>query len=150
MENPRRLLDSGFDEQWPVFSNDGNWLAYQSNESGRDEIYVTPYPAGGRGRLVSTRGGEHPLWSRSENELYYHTLDRSVLMSVRIGLNDGLPVGLPTKVLDTGNIEIWDVTGDDQRFLGVEQLPWPEIHELRVVFNWFEELKRLAPPPEAN
>ena len=68
----RALLETSFVEQNAELSPDGRWLAYQSNESGRDEVYMRPFPNLEAGRwLVSTNGGTTPLWARSGEELFY-------------------------------------------------------------------------------
>ena len=70
-EDPSPFLMTPFDERSPRFSPDGKWLAY-SNESGRDEVYVQPFPGPGRKWLISTDGGINPVWSRDGRELFYH------------------------------------------------------------------------------
>ena len=67
------FLDSRFNETWPVFSPNGNWLAYGSNESGKRQIYVKPYPGPGREEPISTAGGVSPTWSGDGGELFYRS-----------------------------------------------------------------------------
>lgn len=75
---PTVFLQSPFSESEPIFSPDGQWIAYQSNETGRDEVYVRPFPAPGGKSQVSTEGGTYPTWSRTRKELFYVGLDRRV------------------------------------------------------------------------
>jgi eukaryotic-like serine/threonine-protein kinase len=81
---PMEFLKTPFAERAPVFSPHGRWLAYQSNESGRDEIYVRPFSNGGGpgpGKWpISTGGGTSPTWSRIRNELFYATPDQRIMV----------------------------------------------------------------------
>jgi serine/threonine-protein kinase len=133
---------------------DGRWLAFQSNESGRDEIYVRPFPdvAGGRWQ-VSTSGGRTPLWARTGRELFYRSADGAV-MGVRVEPGPAWRGSPSTQVLparyfdDSGTTgRTFDVAPDGRRFLmmkeaGGEGAAPPQ---MVVVQNWFEELKRLVP-----
>jgi len=74
------IVTTSFDESAPQLSPDGRWLAYQSNESGRDEVYIRPYPEAARARIqVSTEGGLAPLWARDGSELYFLSGDREMM-----------------------------------------------------------------------
>jgi serine/threonine-protein kinase len=147
------LLETSFVEQNAEVSPSGQWLAYQSNESGRDDVYVRPFPNVGAGRwLVSTNGGRTPLWSRSGQELFYVTLDGAV-MSVPVHRGAAWQHGRATQVVrpvyfHAGEVyRTFDVSGDGQRFLMIKQndntadVP----RSIVVVQNWHEELKRLVP-----
>ena len=72
---PTPFLETAADEGQPAFSPDGKWIAYQSNNSGRFEIYVRPFPAADRRITVSTDGGSEPVWSPDGRELFYRPLD---------------------------------------------------------------------------
>jgi serine/threonine-protein kinase len=155
----RPLLDSTFTESAPAISPDGRWLAYQSGESGRPEVYVRPFPAVGQGRwTISTGGGTEPRWAPNGRELYF--LDRSggwttpgVLMSAPVKPGSTFIHGQPTAVLKIppGASSAYDV-GPDGRFLfhfqramrGGEKAPRQEII---IAQNWFEELKARVPTP---
>lgn len=91
---PRLFLSTPLGETNPMFSPDGRWLAYQSNVSGRFEIYVASVMRGGRGMSVSKGGGNAPLWSRDGRELYYRDVDYSQsgkMMAVTIEGNGAEP-----------------------------------------------------------
>jgi Tol biopolymer transport system component len=109
-------------EQWDSrFSPDGRWVAYQSNESGRFEVYVRPFPGPGGKWHVSTAGGGHPRWNKDGKELYYLSLDNKILaLPVNLGatFHAGSPVEL-FAVHPTSNpfSTVYDVTADGQRFL---------------------------------
>ena len=68
---PTSTSEFRFNEGGPVFSPDGHWLAYISDESGRPEIYVKPYPGPGGKWLISTEGGTEPAWNRNGRELFF-------------------------------------------------------------------------------
>ncbi|MDA2938462.1 protein kinase, partial [Acidobacteria bacterium AH-259-A15] len=146
---PKPFLDTPFGEEFAAFSPDGRWLAYQSNESGRDEVYVTAYPdpAGGRWQ-ISTDGGTEPLWARSGKELFYRNGDK--LMAVQIDTASGL-AGTPTLLFEGPYAHFafapgYDLAPDNQRFLMVKTPPESAPRQVNVVLNWFQELKRLVPP----
>jgi eukaryotic-like serine/threonine-protein kinase len=145
------FLQTPFNEGVPVFSPDGRWLAYVSDESSRFEIYVQPYPGPGGKWQVSTEGGTEPVWNRNGRELFYRSGDK--MMAVDITTEPSFAAGKP-KVLFTGRylptpgtLSNYDVSADGQRFLmikpgeSVEAAPT----QINVVLNWFEELKRRVP-----
>jgi eukaryotic-like serine/threonine-protein kinase len=154
---PRPLLQTPFDELNAEVSRDGHWLAYQSNESGRDEIYVRPFPnVDGGKRTISTNGGRQPLWARNGQELFYEST--GALMSVPVRIGSTLEAGTPRKLIDfpyvprtaqEGIGRMYDVSPDGQRFLMIKEIKAPDGRPpfARMIFvqNWFEELKRLAP-----
>ena len=76
------MLDDPFDETQPAFSPDGRWLAYASNESGRFEVYVRPFPSAEGKWQISTDGGTYPTWSPKRNELFSTTLPGADLVSM--------------------------------------------------------------------
>ncbi len=144
-----------FDGSWTEFSPDGRYLAYQSDESGRFEVYVRPFPEVDRDRWqISTAGGAHPAWARSGRELFY--LDASsTLTAVPIKASGStFSAGKPAKVFDAKYStpfppRQYDVSPDGQRFLMLKDSaggdPDATPASMVVVLNWFEELKRLLP-----
>ena len=144
------FLRTGFDEGVPRFSPDGRWLAYVSNESGRSEIYVQPYPGPGGKWQISTEGGNEPVWNSNGRELFYRSGDK--MMAVDIATQPGFAAGKP-RMLFEGRYESspmavdnYDVSPDGQRFLMVkasEQAQAPT--QINVVLNWFGELKQKVP-----
>ena len=143
---PQLFLRTPTNETGPVFSPDGRWLAYRSNESGRQEIYVQPFPATGAKWLISTEGGEEAVWARS-GEIFYRNGDR--MMAVEITTEPTFTAGKPQllfegEYLSDGPRAVYDVTPDGQKFLMIK-LGEQSVRELNVIQNWFEELKRLVP-----
>ena len=80
---PEPFLKDQFNDLLPSFSPDGRWLAYSSNESGPSEVYVRPFPplASGQGGkwVISNQGGQHPVWSRTKNDLPYMAADGQIM-----------------------------------------------------------------------
>jgi len=144
------LLATSSDEHLVHLSPDGSWLAYTSDESGRNEIYVRPFPNVEDGRWqISLDGGEQPLWSRNSQELFYRNGD--AMMAVEIQTDAGFVAGRP-EVLFTGQYLLMldrggrDYDYDGERFLMVKQVEdTTAASEIIVVQNWFDELNRLLP-----
>jgi serine/threonine-protein kinase len=153
------LLETPFDERGGVVSPDGRWLAYESNSSGRFEIYVRPFPNVADGQWqVSTAGGVQPLWAHSGRELFYLAPDGVLLAVPDEPRGTTWSAGTATKVVDgryyTGGggaftSRHYDVSPDGQRFLMVKEGnssgQTATSPQLIVVQNWSEELKRLVP-----
>ena len=134
-----------------VFSPDGQWIAYESNESGRHEIYVRPFPGPGGKWQVSTEGGVQPVWARDGKEIFFRSGDR--MMAVDVETKPSLRFSKP-KVLFEGRYAgaagwwgyaNYDVTPDGQRFvmIGNEEESVPA--RIRVILNWAEELREKVP-----
>ena len=144
------MLATTFQESYPAVSPDGRWLAYVSDESGVEEVYVRPYPDIDSGRWqVSTGGGTQPLWSRDGQELFYRSAD--AVMAVAVDTDPSFSVESP-EVLFDGDYHLadggpnYDVSPDGERFLMIEQTEsTATTPQIVVVLDWFEELRRLAP-----
>ena len=140
-----------FREMSPMFSPDGNWLAYVSDETGQNEVYVKPYPGPGSRWLVSTSGGTEPVWSPTGEELFYRAGWAMIAVPVRLEpeFAAGKPQRLFTKAYSSEVVSAhptYDVSADGQRLLMVtpsSDTSFPT--KLQVVINWFERLERLAP-----
>jgi len=144
-----RLNRGDFGEGSAAFSPDGRWIAYQSNESGRPEVYVRAMSETGGKWQVSTTGGESPRWSRTGRELFYHVGNR--MMAVPVQMAPTFVAGTPQTLFDnyfdlrTDAGAVFDVAPDGKWFIAVR--PSSEqaaIGEVSVVLNWSEELKRRA------
>jgi len=140
VDNPKPQLFVGTpaEETLPSFSPDGHWIAYQSNQSGRPEVYVQSYPSPGGRTKVSNGGGTQPLWQKSGTEIVYR-LGRA-LMAVDVGTTPDFHAGTPVKLFDSPNL-LYDVMPDG-RFLMRTISPLPPVTELEVVVNWFQELRK--------
>jgi serine/threonine-protein kinase len=151
------LLKTSFNELNALVSPDGRWLAYESDESARSEIYLSPFPEiTASKRQVSTNGGSRPLWSKDGRELFYY-VPPGTIMAVPVTPRPNLALGRPAVAVNSPyaaagnyNPRHYDVSPDGQRFLFLKDAETsgankPVSPEIRLVQNWAEELKRLVP-----
>jgi serine/threonine-protein kinase len=135
------FLETHADELNPALSPDGRWLAYVSNETGRDEVYVSTFPGPGAALRVSTDGGTGPLWSHDGKSLFYRATDGpfisvsvtggpSLTFSNRRALFNALPYAWDRQH------QSYDISADDRRLLFIRPQGDPT---LSVVVNWFDE-----------
>jgi eukaryotic-like serine/threonine-protein kinase len=145
------FLQTPFNETSPRFSPDGRWLAYISDESGRFEVYVQPYPGPGGKWQISTDGGTEPLWNPNGRELFYRSGDK--IIAVEIITQPSFSAG-KSRVLFGGpyqptpaTLTNYDVSPDGQRFLMLKPSEQAQAAptQINVVLNWSEELKRRVP-----
>jgi Tol biopolymer transport system component len=144
----RPFLHTKFAERAAVFSPDGRYLAYVSDETGTSEVYVRAFPGPGEAVRVSTSGGLHPTWSRDGSELFF-TL-QGKMFAVPASTSPALRLGKPELLFETdaagGLDEDYDVSPDGQRFVvALSPRKAAQLAFVRVVVNWFEELRQLAP-----
>jgi len=148
---PVPLLASRFNEQAPALSPDGAYLAYQSDESGANEVYVRPFPRTSEGRWqVSTGGGRSPRWAHSGRELIYQS-GSGDMMSVPVTTRPTFSAGQPRRLFSfatafwsTGINPYWDLSPDDRRFLMVRlgtASQTPGGGQFIVVEHWLQELR---------
>jgi len=151
---PRPFLDSPANEASPKFSPDGRWLAYSSNESGRNEIYVVPYPQRGAKFQISSGGGSTPFWTRDGKELYFTTSSslnrrrRSGGEIIFVAITGTAPFDYSAErsvVPLPQNSVITDISPNgDQFVVAVWRTQAFGQNELTVVLEWFDELKAKA------
>src|SRR5688572_1070762 len=142
---PYVVLQTQFNETHGRVSPDNRWLAYVSNESGRNEVYVQSFPPSGGKWQVSTTGGAQPHWRADGKELFYMTPDRK-LMAVDVNSQQSFGVSAPNLLFQTTVARYeapnrYAVSRDGQRFLinsAVEEVR----HTMTVVLNWTAEIKR--------
>ena len=123
-------------EQAGVFSPDGRWVAFDSNESGKFEVYIQAYPQGGRKWLISSQGGTLARWRRDGRELFYRSGNKMMAVSVRLG--DDLVLGKPRLLFNAEFDEEYDVTADGQRFVMVKHEKSPLQTQINVVLGGFD------------
>jgi serine/threonine-protein kinase len=160
IDDPQRkpvpFAQTKYAEGSPKFSPDGRWIAYTSNEAGRDEIYVQSYPGPGPKIQVSKDGGMDAVWKPNGGELYYRSEDK--MMAVSVTTEPKFTVATP-RLLWQGHYSLgassacgppgtnssnYDVTPDGQRFLMIKDSASESFPtQINVVLNWTEELKRI-------
>jgi serine/threonine-protein kinase len=149
------VATAGFWEQAPAISRDGRWLAYSSNETGRHEIFVRPFPDVNAGKW-QVGGGIQPVWAHNGRELFFadpetrelkaaeFTATATTFQRARLTTLFEMPRGFAA--LSNGNWDFYDVALDDERFLMARQYVSEDAFtSLTLVLNFFEELKRLVP-----
>ena len=146
-EEPQPLVSTPSHEVFGTISPDGRWLAYASNKTGTFDVFVRSLEDGTE-LVVSSGGGEEPLWSDAGDEIFYRTDDR--IMAVSFTAESEPPIGSPRVMVKTdfhnsGGLS-YGVSPDGERFLVNKPVgAGRAVTEIRVVENWLEELKRLAP-----
>ena len=144
------FLRTRFNEGAPGFSPDGHWMVYTSDESGRAEVYVQPYPGPGGKWQISTEGGTEPVWNRNGREIFYRNGDK--MMAVEITTQSTISASTPRLLFEApyvaapGTVPNYDVSPDGQHFLMLKANDQGQsTTQIIVVQNWFEELKRRVP-----
>jgi len=166
---PSPLLHTPFSETHGQISPDGKWLAYSSNETGRGEIYVQPFPSGAGKWQVSTSGGQFPRWRRDGRELFYMTqASGGKMMAVDVTSSGStFEAGSPKELFDSPYINLahsgtgpgagpyhtFAVSADGQRFL----IPHPPSTDaatvtmpIAVVENWAGGTDEIISSPPAD
>ncbi len=138
-------------ETYPAFSPDGQWIAYESDRSGQKQVYVARYPDGSDEKQISQAGGTEPRWALS-GEIFY--LSGHVMKVVKTRLDPTLSVEAATDLFTVDDSLFWAfdfpvssyaVSSDGQKFYFIKKNRAAPVTQLRVVLNWFEELRRLCP-----
>lgn len=142
---PATLLKQEFDDREGTFSPDGNWVAYLSNETGREEVYVrafSPSDSASSGKLVSTDGANNPHWRADGKELIYLGSNRN-LMAVDVETGSTFQAGRPRVLFQLPlGADVWDVTSDGKRFLVAVPLAEAAPPPFTVILNWQSMLKK--------
>jgi Tol biopolymer transport system component len=133
-------------ELWGVFSPDGRWMAFESHESGQEEVYVTPFPGPGRKWQVSKNGGQRPWWRRDGREIVYQEPGGWVLAVKVEGAEDSFVVGEPTRLFETPPRSTlspyYAPMPEFDRFLVIRMREEEDPGPLTLVLNWTAELER--------
>jgi len=147
---PIPLAVSEFEEYSPTLSPDGRWLAYGSDESGRSEVYVRPFPDAARGRWqVSRGGGTEPLWGPEGGTLFYRRGERGDLVRVQVAAGDAFRVTSEQVMFSTLEYQTdtrnrnWDISPDGESFYFILETPVGEARQV-MVLNWFAELEQIS------
>lgn len=147
------FLNSPAAEAEGMFSPDGRWIAYHSNESGRSEIFVRPFPGPGSKLQISTTGGLDATWSRARNELLYRSLDNQIMTVSYAVEGNSFKAQKPVfwsepALLRRARPRAFDLHPDGDRlaaaFPAANQAD--ERDNVTFIFNFFDELRRILPP----
>ena len=142
------FLSTPASEQAPKLSPDSRFVVYMSNESGRNEIYVRPFPEGAGKWHASADGGEKPRWSRDGTELFY--VQGTSLMAVPVSANaQAVVLGQPQQLFESSDLlqirstPSYDISADGKRLVLVapEQVEESAPPKIRIVQNWYEEFR---------
>ena len=146
--DPVVFVQTRFNERVATFSPDGRFVAYCSDQSGQYEVYVRPFPKGGRVTKVSVGGGGQPRWGKNGKELFY--VEGMTLLSVPVSGSGGFSAGLPKPLFDNAGLVAglslkpqYDVSDDGQRVVLVEPLgdATAKPRSIHVAQNWFAEFR---------
>ncbi len=146
---PVPIVANKFNNSRPHFSPDGRWVAYDSNQSGLIQLYVQAFPGPGAPVQISSQGGGNPIWRADGKELFFRTPDQ-VAYAVDVKTGDRFEAGAPRSLFAMplnvtgalGNVGLWAVTTDGQKFLFNRPLHGESAWLPIAVFNWTEELKK--------
>jgi len=134
---PVPFTTSQFNEIHPSFAPDGDWLAYVSDESGRSEVYVAPYPGPGRKWQVSTGGGFAPRWRGDGREIFFATGDNKMAAVEIEYVNGSIAIGAVHDLFEHTGASDYDVTKDGERFLVVKEEGQVD-EPITLILNWTE------------
>jgi len=144
----RPIVQSRFNEITPAFSPDGRWLAFVSDESGQQEVYVQPFAESGPKYRISTHGGTEPVWAPRGGELFFRSGIQ--MMAVDITTQPRFVAATPRALFSQSFALVrgranYDVSPDGQRFVLVGLGDSEQPAQINIVLDWFNELKRLVP-----
>lgn len=138
---PIPFANTKFSEDNARISPDGHWVVYNSDESGKNEIYARPFPSGGGKWQVSSSGGSFPMWGPDGQEIFYNQT-AGVLMSVPVkAAGSVFSVGTPRKLFEIPRCTIFDISTDGKQFLIAAITGLEANQPITLVANWDKELK---------
>jgi hypothetical protein len=142
------FLQTPFANSAPMISPDGKWLAYRSNESGSEEVYVRRFPGPGGKWQISTGGGDWPVWSKKGSELFYRSREGVVMVASYRANGEAFVASKPRRWAEKKDVsQLFDLAPDGKRFAVVQEGASDQKGPQHVVFllNFFDELRRRAP-----
>ena len=146
---PSPIFNTRFAERDARLSPDGRWIAYESDESGRYEVYVQRFPALGSKVQLSADGGTQPVWSRDGRQLFYRGGGK--IMNVSVSASDPIQLGAPVALFDDAYLDKganhtgYDVSADGRRLVFSRESDTTPRKYLDVLQGWLPELQRRAP-----
>ena len=145
-QKPFPVVATKFQDVTPSFSADGKWLAYTNNETGRQEVYIQPFPSGAGRWQVSTAGGVWPSWRKDGKELFFFSPDQQI-MAVDVNQNGaslrlGAPHALFKATTVSGSNGPYTVSADGKKFVMNTVTPESITEPLTLITNWPADLKQ--------
>jgi dipeptidyl aminopeptidase/acylaminoacyl peptidase len=140
-KKPYRLLEVAGTISEVVFSPDGKWLAYHSDETGRREVNVVPFPEANRKTAISSGGGNTPRWSPDGKALFYLTNDGTLMSASLLAGKNGLQVGKTQALFKTSRM-LYDVAPDGKRFLLYEDAEDQPVSSITLISDWSKTLQK--------
>ena len=142
---PFPVAQTAFNEAFAVFSPNGRWIAYGTNEAGQGNVYVQSFPVADGKYQVSRDGGTRPIWRRDGKELFYLSPDGAV-MAVSIDASRGFEAGVPQRLFTTNALNnqnlVYAVTKDGMRFLVNSRPEQASVAPITVVVNWMATIQK--------
>jgi serine/threonine-protein kinase len=148
---PEPFVRDRFQNWGAIFSPDGKWVAYVSNESGQNQVYLLPFSGGGQRRQISTLSGESPVWGPDGHELFYWDgIETMMIVQMLEGPGGTLSMPKPlfrTQYEATRTVRRnYDLSPDGKRFLFTKRVDGSQVNnQINVVLNWLDELKQRVP-----
>jgi hypothetical protein len=149
---PSVFLSTPAGEAEPIFSPDGRWIAYPSNESDRNEVFVRPFPGPGGKWQISTAGGTYAAWSQKRRELFYLTPDLRIMVASYTAEGDSFKADKPRlwseqAIVPLRTQRLFDLHPDGERIAAAVASGQAEekFDKVTFVFNFFDELRGIAP-----
>jgi Tol biopolymer transport system component len=140
-KKPHRLLEVAGTISEAVFSPDGKWLAYHSDENGRREVNVVPFPEANRKIAISSGGGNTPRWSPDGKALFYLTNDGTLMSASLLAGKNGLQVGETQALFKTSRM-LYDVAPDGKRFLLYKEAEDQPTSSITLISNWSKAIEK--------
>jgi serine/threonine-protein kinase len=131
---PIPVAQSPAEERFGKFSPDSKWVAYTSDETGRNEVFVRPFPKPGPAVRISTDGGSSPFWRNDGKELYYRVEDHLMAVAIKVSTTGAFQVGIPASLFKAKGAAV--PTTDGQRFLFLMTLDENSNPPITVILNW--------------
>jgi dipeptidyl aminopeptidase/acylaminoacyl peptidase len=144
---PFAFLATPFDDNYGTFSPDGRWIAYVSDESGRQEVYVTAFPSGEGKWRISPNGGSFPRWRRDGQEIVYLAADAKLVAVPADGAGKSFSVSAARQLFEATTVASgpgapFDMTADGQHLVLNALLPGNAAPTLVVLYKWRQLIAR--------
>jgi hypothetical protein len=141
-QKPFPVVATNFVDFTPSFSPDGKWLAYANDETGRQEVYIQPFPTGSGRWQVSTAGGVGPKWRKDGKELFFWSTDQQMMAVDVSQKGTSLQLGTPHALFKAANVSGYTVSADGKKFVMNTVLPQSINEPLTLITNWPADLKQ--------